>query len=189
MSFLGNLPREVDQIDRAARFRGGFLMPSRIIVIALVAAVVALISPTSASAYSSAPMNFCNKTSRTVYLAYAYPSPGVSDPADHSILTGPFVSQGWRTVDPQKCTTVSNPFDARYIFWFSDSESQSQLEADSKFYALKKVHDDPSSESICITICLAARQMHSRLRMRTRRWPRAIKPGAGERWGRAKRSG
>jgi uncharacterized membrane protein len=126
-------------------------MYSRIIVIALVAAVMALISPASASAYTSAPMNFCNKTSRTVALAYAYHSPGARDPADHSILTGPFVSQGWRRVDPQKCTIVSNPFDARYIFWFPYSAPESQLEADENYYALKSMHDDPSSESICIS--------------------------------------
>jgi uncharacterized membrane protein len=124
---------------------------SRIVLIALLGAVLTLISSTAASAYSSAPMNFCNKTSRTLILAYAYHSPGVSDPADHSILTGPFVSQGWRTVDAQKCTTVSNPFDARYIFWFSYSAAQSQSEADSKYSARKGMHDAPSLESICVT--------------------------------------
>jgi uncharacterized membrane protein len=124
---------------------------SRIVLIALLGAVLTLISSTAASAYSSAPMNFCNKTSKALILAYAYHSPGVSDPADHSILTGPFLSQGWRRVDPQKCTTVSHPFDARYIFWFSYSAAQSQSEADGNYNALKGMHADPSPESICVT--------------------------------------
>ena len=62
-------------------------MSSRIFLIALVGAVLTWISP--ASAYPSAPMNFCNKTARTVAIAYAYHSPGVNDPSDKSILTGP----------------------------------------------------------------------------------------------------
>ena len=123
-------------------------MSSRIFLIALAGAVLTWISP--ASAYSSAPMNFCNKTARTVAIAYAYHSPGVNDPSDKSILTGPFVSQGWRQVAPQTCTTVSNPFEARYIFWFQMSGAQSQAEADNSYNALKAMHDNPSPESFCI---------------------------------------
>jgi len=86
--------------------------------ITLVAAVLALLSPTSALAYTSAPLTICNQVVFKLAVAYGYHSPGTNDPADHSLLTGPFVSQGWRTVEPGACATFDNPFGARYMFWF-----------------------------------------------------------------------
>lgn len=89
--------------------------------VALVAAVLALLAPTSAVAYGSAPLTVCNKINSKLILAFGYYSPGVHDPADHSLLTGPFVSQGWRSVEPGECATLENPFGARYMYWFAAS--------------------------------------------------------------------
>ena len=92
------------------------------LVAAMVAALTAL-TPSRAFAYSSAPLTFCNKTDVKVGLAAGYHSPGVNDPADHSVLTGPFVSRGWYPVEPGSCVTVPNPFGARYMFWFAFSKA------------------------------------------------------------------
>ena len=96
-------------------------MNSRINLIALLGAAMALLGPTSASAYSSQPLSFCNKTSVQVGITVGYHSPGINDPADHSVLTGPFVSKGWFHVNPRECATFANPFGARYMFWFGFS--------------------------------------------------------------------
>jgi uncharacterized membrane protein len=107
---------------RAARSRrwGECLLNSQLksTAIALMGAILTLLVPASASAYSSAPLTFCNKSSADVALAVGYHSPGVSDPADHSLLTGPFVSRGWWAVGSGACVTADNPFNARYMFWF-----------------------------------------------------------------------
>lgn len=88
--------------------------------IALVGGLLTLFIPAPALAYSSAPLTFCNRTAvADVNLAYGYHSPGVHDPADHSVLTGLFVSRGWVIVKPGECRTIPNPFDARYMFWFA----------------------------------------------------------------------
>lgn len=68
---------------------------------------------------SAAPLNFCNGTSADVAVAWGYHSEGVNDGPNHNILTGPFVSTGWRTISPNQCQSLSNPFDARYMFWFA----------------------------------------------------------------------
>lgn len=82
------------------------------------AAAVALLFPTSALAYTSAPLTICNQVNFRLEIAYGYRSPGIHDPADHSLLTGPVVSQGWRAVDPGACVTLENTFGARYMYWF-----------------------------------------------------------------------
>jgi uncharacterized membrane protein len=87
--------------------------------IILAGTALAILSPVSASAYSSQPLTFCNKSVLAASVAYGYYSPGVSDPADHSVLTGPFVSLGWWAVEPGACQTLTDPFDGRYIFWFA----------------------------------------------------------------------
>ncbi len=87
--------------------------------ISLVCAILTLLMPISAFAYSSAPLTVCNKAvGYDVNVAFGYHSPGVSDPADHSILTGPFVSRGWWIIKSGECKTLENPFDARYMYWF-----------------------------------------------------------------------
>lgn len=87
--------------------------------IALVGAILTLLIPVPALAYTSAPLKFCNNASGVASVAFGYHSPGVRDPADHSILTGPFVSRGWWTVEAGECKTFENPFDARYMYWFA----------------------------------------------------------------------
>ena len=90
---------------------------------ALVAfAISILFNPTAASAGQSAPLTFCDKTSEKVGVAIGFFTPGLTDPADHSVLTGPFVSRGWSFVEPGQCGTFENPFGARYMFWFGFSK-------------------------------------------------------------------
>src|SRR5689334_16816836 len=90
---------------------------------ASVIAMLTALTSSPALAYSSAPLTFCNKTDNKVFLAVGYHSPGVNDPADHSLLTGPFVSRGFFAVESGNCITEPNPFDARYMFWFAFSKS------------------------------------------------------------------
>jgi len=89
--------------------------------VALVGGLLTLFIPAPAFAYSSAPLTFCNNKARIrdVNVAFGYHSPGVNDPADHSRLTGLFVSRGWWVIKPGECKTLENPFDARYMFWFA----------------------------------------------------------------------
>jgi uncharacterized membrane protein len=86
------------------------------------ACLFALVSAAPAQAYSSQPLTICNKTSAVLGIAFGYHSPGVNDPADHSLLTGPFVTIGWKTLDPGACGTFDNPFNARYMYWFGTSK-------------------------------------------------------------------
>lgn len=83
--------------------------------------ISAPITPSRASA-SSAPLTFCNRTSDSASVAAGYYSQGISDPSDHSILTGPLISRGWWKVEPGQCVSISNPFDARYVFWYAVSK-------------------------------------------------------------------
>ncbi len=87
--------------------------------VALAGMAFALATPSSAFAYTSAPLTVCNKVNFKLILAYGYHSPGIHDPADHTLLTGPFVSRGWWSVEPGQCTTLENPFGARYMYWFA----------------------------------------------------------------------
>jgi len=109
----------------------------------LLAVLAALIS-SPAFAYESAPLTFCNKTNVEVGLAVGYHSPGVNDPADHSLLTGPFVSRGWYNVMPGECKTAQNPFDARYMFWFAWSK---EFNNDYDILVLQRIGD---GEHFCI---------------------------------------
>lgn len=84
------------------------------------ALIVFSASPASAQR-ASAPLTFCNQTSANVGLTIGYHTPGVNDPADHSLLTGLFVSDGWYSVEAAQCQTFPNKFGARYMFWFAFS--------------------------------------------------------------------
>lgn len=69
------------------------------------------------------PMTFCNRTANEMGVAVAYHTPGVNDSADHAVLTGPFVSQGYVHLQPGSCRTFDNPSSARYMFWFAYSSA------------------------------------------------------------------
>lgn len=100
--------------------RGGIPMNLRLkcTTIALVVTTVSFFSSISAFAYSSAPLTVCNKIAFPIGVAFGYYTPGTHDPADHSLLTGPFVSRGWMTIEVGQCATIPNPFNARYVYWF-----------------------------------------------------------------------
>jgi uncharacterized membrane protein len=101
----------------AAAFPRGGLMKLRSWSTAMALALGMFTVSNVAHAQTSSGLNFCNKTAVLVGVAVGYHSPGVNDPPDHSILTGPFVSRGWWAVEPGKCQTIENPFNARYMFW------------------------------------------------------------------------
>src|SRR6185437_12042647 len=54
-------------------------------------------------AQNSSALNFCNRSANWVGVVVGYHSTGVNDPPDHSVLTGPFVTDGWTKVDPGQC--------------------------------------------------------------------------------------
>lgn len=81
-----------------------------------IAAAGALIAATPSAA---APLNFCNNSPAQVAVFIGYYSTGVGDSANHDVLTGPFVSEGPFLVDASQCQQFHNPFDARYMFWFT----------------------------------------------------------------------
>lgn len=85
----------------------------------VLASVAFVASMASAARAAGTGLTVCNQNSRTAGVAVGYHSPGVNDPADHSILTGPFVSRGWTYVAAGECYTFPNPFGARYMFWFA----------------------------------------------------------------------
>src|SRR5690348_6984232 len=66
---------------------------------------------------AAAPLTLCNRMSDHIRVAVGYFSSGVSD--TKNVLSGPFVSRGWWTVEPGQCQTFDNPFNARYMFWFA----------------------------------------------------------------------
>ena len=74
-----------------------------------------------AAAQTSQPLTICNKTDVPLNIAAGYPTLGVDDGPNHNLLTGPFVTKGWGTVAPGACSTVENPFNARYMWWFGTS--------------------------------------------------------------------
>jgi hypothetical protein len=86
-------------------------------VIALTGAVLLFANPQPVSA-AGTPLTICNQTPADLTVAAGYHSSGVNDVAGSRVLTGPFVSRGWWTIAPKKCTNVENPFNARYMFWF-----------------------------------------------------------------------
>lgn len=112
--------------------RGRWVIHSQVkaALVALLCAVVTALIPTSASAYQSAPLNFCNKSPNQVNVAVGYHSPGVNDPADHSVLTGLFVSKGWYQIAAGACQSLDNPFGARYMFWYAFSKGYNDKEFD-----------------------------------------------------------
>ena len=68
----------------------------------------------------AAPLNFCNRTSAPVGVAYGYYSSGVDDGQNHNLLTDATV---WCQEDGRRWTVANvksfaNPFSARYMFWF-----------------------------------------------------------------------
>jgi hypothetical protein len=102
-------------------------------LVALAGAIFTLANLTAASAGQSAPLTFCNKTPDKVGVAIGYFTPGLTDPADHSILTGPFVSRGWSFFEPGQCGMFPNPFGARYMFWFGFSKGYHDSEIAAMF--------------------------------------------------------
>jgi uncharacterized membrane protein len=89
-------------------------------VIALVGATVLLASANPASAGTN--LTICNKTSAVLHIAVGYHSSGVNDSADSKVLTGPFVSRGFTSTAPGKCDFFTNPFSARYMFWWATDQ-------------------------------------------------------------------
>jgi uncharacterized membrane protein len=115
--------------------------------VALAGAMLTLLFPSSVyAAYSSAPLKFCNNSSDQVAIAVGYHSPGVNDPDDHSLLTGPFVSLGWRAVQPGECVTSDNPFNARYMFWFAIGPK-----VNTEYSDVIAMRASAASEHFCIT--------------------------------------
>lgn len=94
---------------------------TKALIVTLAVGLAAFLAAAPASAQSSAPLTVCNKTSLALGTAIGYHTPGVSDPADHSLLTGPFVTRGWASIAPGTCHSFDNPFNARYMFWFGYS--------------------------------------------------------------------
>lgn len=88
------------------------------IIAALVLGVAVILAAAPASAQASKGMTICNQSSYPLATAIGYHSPGVNDPADHSLLTGPFVTRGWLRIEPGACHTFENPFNARYMYWY-----------------------------------------------------------------------
>ncbi len=120
------------------------IRPARFLAFAC--AALALIVPVSASAYTSAPLTFCNKTSVVVGVVVGYHSPGVNDPTDHSVLTGPYVSNGWFKVEPGACATLANPFSARYMFWYAASSEFNNVDINQI-----GLRDEHLPDSFCVT--------------------------------------
>jgi uncharacterized membrane protein len=112
-------------------------MKSYVVVIALAGVLLALAVPGNASA--GTPLAICNQTSEGLTVAIGYHSSGVNDTAGSNILTGPFVSRGFWTVNPGKCQQFDNPFNARYMFWFGISKSG-------------KIFDASGSDHFCVSI-------------------------------------
>jgi uncharacterized membrane protein len=122
----------------------------RLILIALLG-IIAVVAPASASATA---LNFCNRTADPVNVAVGYYSPGVKDPPDHSILTGPLVSRGYWTVKPAQCQTFENPFGARYMFWFGWSngfnEHGQTFNGRGQASEIAQMRVKPSADSFCV---------------------------------------
>jgi uncharacterized membrane protein len=102
----------------------------RLVSFAVIAVVGGLATLSIAAPVSAAGpgLTICNRTSDLLGVAVGYYSPGVGDPADHSILTGPFVSEGWWSVASGQCATATNRFGARYMFWYAWSKSVNNQE-------------------------------------------------------------
>ena len=105
--------------------------------VALVVGICAFVVPAPRAMATGTPLHFCNKSSKAFYLAIGYFSPGSND--TESKLTGPFVSRGWFHFDPGECSTVANPFGARYLYWTGyndggpDAWNTSSFHSDSHF--------------------------------------------------------
>jgi hypothetical protein len=100
--------------------------------------------PTSAAG-AGPSITLCNKGSQTkrafdLLYAVGYYSPGVNDPPDHSVLSGPFVSRGWFLAKENTCVTIDNPFGARYIFYWAYEGNFS--------YANTQYSPDPKDPSV-----------------------------------------
>ena len=111
-----------------------------------IGALLASLIPSSASAYASAPLTFCNQASGRALVATGYFTPGASDPADHSVLTGPFVSTGWTNVATGTCFTFPNPFNARYVFWFAATQ-----EYNIDYFQVLAMRNNNATDNFCVT--------------------------------------
>jgi hypothetical protein len=122
---------------------------------AFMALLLGLAMSAAAGSASANPVStslfICNKTAGELSVVVGYHSPGVNDPADHSLLTGPFVSEGWETVHPGKCGTFPNRFAARYMFWFGFIPPKTQAEYDHLANEAWLSGADDSDYHFCIT--------------------------------------
>ena len=84
-------------------------------MVALTAAISVCADRAPAEPTASA-LTLCNRLSDKVNIAIGYYSSGINDPGN--VLTGPFVSRGWWTIESGQCRAFDNPFGARYMFWF-----------------------------------------------------------------------
>jgi len=96
-------------------------------------------------------LTICNKTAEILAVAVGYYTPGVNDPADHHVLTGPFVSQGWYAVAPTKCTTIANKFNVRYMFWFAYSKVLNNQDSGIQFALVGNPWTTSSDDRFCVT--------------------------------------
>jgi hypothetical protein len=90
-----------------------------ILHLAVASAIAIAISGAARSAAAEGiPLTICNRVSVTLKVAIGYHTAGPNDPVDHSLLLGPFVSDGWYDVAPGQCVNFPNPHSARYMYWF-----------------------------------------------------------------------
>lgn len=120
----------------------------RATIISLVIAAAVPWGATPASALTSAPLTFCNKSPSLVSLSIGYFSPGVDDPKDKDILTGPFVSRGWWHLKPGACQSFENPFAVRYMFWFA---VKTGFNTDYRSFELPVAAIDARKVHFCVT--------------------------------------
>lgn len=85
-----------------------------LIAAALCGTLAALANEPALAAGTS--LQICNQTSTAISVAVSYVSRGENDTA--TTLTGPTVSVGWWGVQPNACSSMANPFAARYMYWW-----------------------------------------------------------------------
>jgi uncharacterized membrane protein len=96
----------------------------RIATVAVLACVLSALSPASPVRASAAPpMVICNQMTERIEIVHGYHTTGVNDTPGSNVLTGPFVSKGFQIIEPGKCATFDNPFNARYMFFWAASHT------------------------------------------------------------------
>jgi len=83
---------------------------------AFATALIGAVAATSSKAVAAGTsLTVCNQSSTEIDVAVGYHSSGPNDTS--TLLTGPFVSVGWWVIPAGKCTSMANPFAARYMYW------------------------------------------------------------------------